>query len=127
LALRRNLLQGVFDRAQHGLGLQEHLVVPEAQNSVASLLEESAAPLVVALLLQVLAAIDLDHELLLEADEVDNVLTDRMLPAELVIEHLSPTQVFPQVALGSGGILSELSPVNKGFLLHHSGYNFSVA
>jgi hypothetical protein len=123
----RLISEGIFDGPQHDLGLQQDLVVPEAQHPIPLLLEESTASLVVALLIQVLAAIDLDHEFLLQADEIDNVGTDDVLPTELVPEHLSATQIGPQMALGPGGIVSELSTVFEGFVFHPSEYNHSVA
>lgn len=123
----RFVSESIFDGPQHDLGLQQDLVVPEAQHPVSLLLEEPTASLVVAFLVQVLTAIDLDHELLLQADEIEDVGADRMLPAELVPEHLPPTKVRPEVALGYGGVVSELSTVLEGFVFHPGEYNHSVA
>jgi len=57
----------------------------------------------------VLSAINLDGEVLLDANEIDHILSDGILPSELEFTQLAHSQVTPQQSLGVGGIASELA------------------
>jgi hypothetical protein len=59
--------------------------------------------------LRVLSAINLDGEALLDANEIDHILPDGILPSELEFSHLAHSQVTPQQSLGVGGAASELA------------------
>ena len=100
--------QSVVDSLQDFLGLSEHLVIPEPDDPIASLLEPLATLPVLCGLLQVLRAVQLHDQLSLQADEVYDVGAQRMLPAELAVEQLTPSQACPQGPLGIGHVLAQL-------------------
>jgi hypothetical protein len=54
----------------------------------------------------VLAAVELDDELLLEADEVHDVGPEHLLTAEPVALHLPPAQAGPEELLGGRRFLA---------------------
>jgi hypothetical protein len=56
-----------------------------------------------------LSAVDLDDELLLEAEEVDDIRTDRLLAPELVAVELPVAQLRPQRPLGLGARLAQIA------------------
>ena len=49
-----------------------------------------------------LAAIQLDNQFLLEADEINGVCSDRRLPAKLPAAELAKANALPQMPLGIG-------------------------
>ena len=81
---------GVVDGLQDAFGLGQHLVVPEPDDPIAPLLKPLAALLVVSGLLQVLPTIQFHDQCSLQADEVNDRGTKRVLSAELAVEHLPP-------------------------------------
>jgi hypothetical protein len=83
-------------------------VVPEAQDGKALDFEPVGAPSIVLSLVSVLATVDLDDQLALQADEVDDEWTQRLLATELVAQHLAPAQPGPQGPLGVGHVLAQL-------------------
>ena len=67
----------------HCLNLLQHLTIPKPQNTKTSLLEVACPNLIVPRLLPMLPPIYLDDKLLFQADEIENVITERMLSAKL--------------------------------------------
>jgi hypothetical protein len=65
------------------------LIVPEPKHSEPERFKVSIPPGIEQYLLHVLAAVDLDDEMLLEADEVYDIRADWSLAAELVTEDLT--------------------------------------
>jgi hypothetical protein len=68
-------MQGTIDRLKNAVQVAIHVAVPEAQDSKSAIREANVA-LSVACGVDVfvmLAAIDLDHQAVLHADEIDNV------------------------------------------------------
>ena len=88
-------------------------MIPESQDAIAQSLELAAATLVVRRAL-VLRAVGLDHELVLEAHEIEKRACDGMLPAELSPADLTPFQGMPEPQLGVGRIfLSALANASE--------------
>jgi hypothetical protein len=77
-------------------------VVPESKDPEAPGTQHTVAPTVVARALLVLPAIQLDNQAMFNADEVDDVWADRMLPSELRSAHAPRSQVIPEPALRFG-------------------------
>jgi hypothetical protein len=86
-----SLSEGLIDRFEHSREVAIHVAVPKAQNAKPGAAECAVATYIARLMSGeiVLAAIDLDNETLLEADEVNNESLTRCLPAE-VVASLSP-------------------------------------
>ena len=72
----------------NALGIFQHLSVPEAQNAEALFLEMSRPAYVVVEIDAVLAAIDFDNEAMGKADEIGDVMINRLLAAEFVTREL---------------------------------------
>ena len=74
------------------IGIAQDIVVPEAQDAIASLLEPARAPRVFRLALRMLPAINFNDEACLGAEEIDDVRTDRLLAAEAKPAELTAAQ-----------------------------------
>ena len=71
------------DILQYSSGLLQHLIVPVARYGK-TFGEESRVTSYVALRFRTLASVNFDHQTLVEAGEVENVIFDRNLSAKLV-------------------------------------------
>src|SRR5690348_11993800 len=89
------------NRIEHTLDVLDHLVIPESQNAKPIRLQAPRALLLIFIRIGVLAAIDLDHQPVPEADEVDDIALDRLLAAEFGAG-LVPAQYLPNAFLGIG-------------------------
>lgn len=90
--------QRLGDDLQHGIGLAQHLVVPETQHAPALRLQELRALLVMrqSVAMRVLATVELDDQAGCHAGEVREVGADGMLAAEFVLAQLLGAQVAPE-------------------------------
>jgi hypothetical protein len=70
---------------EHGVSAFQYVVVPKTHHLIAFAMEPIVAP-TISRTIRMLATINFDDELLLEADEVDDVRTDGSLPFELQIQ-----------------------------------------
>lgn len=101
-------LERLRDGLENRVEFLEDLVVPEPQDLEAVLFEPAAPALVVGLLLGVLATVELDDQLLLQAGEVDEEGAEHLLAPELVSENLSAAQPRPQQLFCGGQVRPEL-------------------
>ena len=88
--------QRIQNNLQHGFGLLQHVVVPEPHNADAQPGEGLFTPLVVGALLGVLAAIELDGQMLFRTIKIENEIFHRVLAAEFVAEEAPVTQQMPE-------------------------------
>ncbi len=109
------MFQFIIDLLQHCLGIGQHFIVPEAKYPIASFDEKVSPPFVCLKLVGMVTAIKLDHQPLFRAEEVNDVATDGLLPAELGAVHLSAPKVHPQFPLGVGLIATEAVGVDRGY------------
>ena len=58
-----------------------------------------------------LGSVEFEHEPALEADKVDDVVTEHMLAAKLVAEQLAVAQAGPELLFGSGLVSAKLTSV----------------
>jgi hypothetical protein len=89
------------DYEQYSLGIGQHLVVPESDDSIAAQFEPACACLAFG---RMLAAIDLDNEFRFRTKKIDNVTADWLLSTEPEAGHLLAAQTGPQSNLGIGGL-----------------------
>jgi hypothetical protein len=89
------------DIGQHAIEVGQNLVVPEAQDDVAHRFEYGCAVGIAGSRLRqaMLAAIEFNHDVMLETGEVDNEAPDRHLPLELQLVLLPAAQRRPKPAL----------------------------
>jgi len=71
-----DLLSDCFDVVQH-------LVVPKAQDAKTGLRQSPCADFVLLCLVSVVPTVYLDDQLVLQAHEIEDVITERVLPPEL--------------------------------------------
>ena len=88
------------NRLQHGLLLTSPFVVPESQDAKTLLLQPLSAHRIVVLGIGMLAAVELDDQLLLETDEIDDVTAKGLLTAELETREPLGPKLPPQLRLG---------------------------
>ena len=100
------LFQPMPDRFDDLVGALEHVVVPESQD-LEALRPQPCIPRFIVAGALVLAAVDLDDELSIQADEVDDVMTDRMLAAESGIADLLSSQTVPEPLLRVGHFVAK--------------------
>jgi hypothetical protein len=99
---------GCQNRLQHPLRIAQNLVVPEPQDPKPLSFQEGGSPLVMGRLLRLgmLPPIELDHEAMIEGNEVDDVRSDRGLAAKTGTG-LTSAQPLPQSALRVGHFLAQ--------------------
>jgi len=92
------------DHIQHRIGVLEHIMIPEPDDADSETRQNPAALLVVGRLprIAVLAAVQLDGEILLRAVEIQDVGTGRKLAKELESAKPPRAQLRPQPALRFG-------------------------
>jgi hypothetical protein len=93
------------DHFQNSFPVLENLLVPGPQYGEACLLQPSR-PRVIVLRLRMLPSIGFDHALSFDTGEVEDVATERMLPAESGAIDLPAGHGLPQVAFGIGRVAS---------------------
>jgi hypothetical protein len=103
-----SVLQRCPNRLDHRIGLRHHLMIPKAQHAKPGLSQMRVTALI-ASRFKVLAAIHFKHEPPLQAHEIQHVIYERVLAAELATFELSSTQVPPQRRLGVGHALAQLA------------------
>jgi hypothetical protein len=84
---------------EHPFDIAEHVIVPEAKHTIAV----SNQPLIshdIRSVVRMLAAIDLDHQAKLTANEIHRVRPDRLLPDEFAAVDLASTQAIPEFGFG---------------------------
>jgi len=92
--------QDIEDQFQHCRGLFEYRVVPESQYSKPLQLNMAVTIRIIRVTLEVLSAIELDDQVGFETGEVDDVASDRELPAKAISAKLPAPEVSPEKALG---------------------------
>jgi hypothetical protein len=98
--------------------VKQDLIVPEAQDAQAKILERQGSLLIVALLVRLVVApaVDLDDETRIIAIEIDDVPVDGVLSTERVSSEASRTQVVPEASLGVGLLTSQTTCSTNVFL-----------
>ena len=102
---------GGEDRGEYGLGVREHIGIPEAKDRE-SLASKPPIPHGVTLAvtwLSVLAAVEFDDDPWVVRNEIDDVRPDRRLTAKLHPRDLAAAEAAPQCGLCIGRALAERS------------------
>jgi hypothetical protein len=104
-------VQPIPDALQDGIGLTEHLIVPESEHFNSFLSEPRTSSCIIAglPLLGMTTPIQFDGQLLLCAVKIYNVGTNRPLTLEFDSSHPTIAQHEPQQRLGVGLIAPQLS------------------
>jgi hypothetical protein len=93
--VRASLIQSHPNTLQHPLCVYEHVVVPEPDHSITESLQKAAALFVPILPLGMLAAIQLDDQHWIQAQEVRDVASNNLLASELAAFELTIPQSAP--------------------------------
>ena len=103
--------QFMQDGGQYGVSLLQDFVVPEGDNGESQVLQVSCPCFVISGLFGVLPAVYFDNQFGVHADEIEDVLTQRLLAAEAVAAQSFAAQVFPQPLFGRRHVLAQVSAV----------------
>src|SRR5690606_23512406 len=90
------------DHFQYSSPVLEDIVVPETQYGKACLFQLPRPPAIVLRRLGMLSSVKFDHESSFDAGEVEDVVAERVLSAQLGAVELPASQVSPQFAFGIG-------------------------
>ena len=94
---------GTLNHFKHAVDVAKHIVVPESQNAVAVCFQRLRSLSIRGCHRSMLTTIDLNNETGGMTCEVDDVLLDPDLPAEMrILDGEAMTQVPPKLALGVG-------------------------
>ncbi len=69
-------------------------MVPKTQDAKTRLLQ-MLVPFLIPFVFQMLTAINFDHQAIFKADEIKNIIHERMLPAKLATSKLARPQKMP--------------------------------
>src|SRR5215831_11807698 len=86
----------LFNPLPHAVHVLHDLVVPKADYLKSLRLQPHGSSLTISCGRRVLSAIEFDHQLQLEADEIDNISADWRLPPELGAADLPIAQPIPK-------------------------------
>ena len=103
--------QFMQDGGQYGISLLQDFVVPEGDNGESQVLQVSCPCFVISGLFGVLPAVYFDNQFGVHADEIEDVLTQRLLAAEAVAAQSFAAQVFPQPLFGRRHVFAQVSAV----------------
>ena len=112
--VRQRSAERIEDGIEHAFAVFDDVDVPEAQHAIAMLAEPDVSRCVVVLPFGMLSAIDFDHEVALQADEIDDVGTDGMLAPKAVAAELTPPQEIPEPIFDFGRQLAEMAGARVG-------------
>ena len=103
------LRQCSLDGLHNPVGIRKNIIVPKSDDPEPLLFQIKGPFLISVGPNRVLPAIDLDDQLLREANEIHNIAPHRVLPAKPVSVHLLVPQARPQPLFSIGWILAEAS------------------
>ncbi len=95
-------LQCPEDNLQDRFHITQHLVIPKPEHPKPGLVQRHVPSLILRSCLNVLTAIHLNNKLRSKANEVEDVISIRMLPSKLESIDLPSSQVAPEMLLGRG-------------------------
>jgi hypothetical protein len=98
-------------RIEHGVEVFDQFVIAEAFDTEAVAPKKSGAPFIGKhiLLQTMLVAIQFDYQLCLEADEIDDVGTYRLLAAEFRLRKSAVAERLPKLALDVSLVATQLA------------------
>jgi len=89
----------LVDSLQHSIDLDQHFVIPEANDAISADLNQPGAPRILHCLLQMLPTIKLDHQLRARTCEVGYKICNGKLPPKSKITESSRAQTCPELGL----------------------------
>jgi hypothetical protein len=90
-----DVTQAIEDTLHHTLQVFGHVIIPESQHDKALRLKPGRAFVIVILLISMLPAIQFDNQSRLVANEIHDVVANRLLALELGWREALGTQMFP--------------------------------
>ena len=105
-------MKGGPDLGEGGRGAVECVVVRWTEHEDASLSKEGVAKSIAALAAGVRGPIEFDGKFCAHAEEVGEVGTDRVLPAELEAIDLASSQALPERRFGASRIVAVMTSEN---------------
>ena len=93
-------MQFLPNRFENTLDVFEYLIVPEPQHEKSRLLQKQSTCSIGLDVFRMLTAIQLDNESPFQANEIQDVVSERVLAPELAIAKLPSAKTTPEQALG---------------------------
>ena len=103
--------QRIRDAGQHAFEIPQNVIIPESDDFESVGLQPRGSRGVLLCLFGMLAAIDLDDQLMPQAAEIDDVIADRMLTAKLRAIEALRAKVLPEEAFGLGLFATETADI----------------
>jgi len=107
VGVRASLNQRLKNALKNHLRLRKHVIVPEPQNTKTRTRQIESPLDILACVYQMLSPIELDDQTRTQADEVDDVTTQRHLATEPVSSELSVAHEAPETAFGVARICAQ--------------------
>jgi len=95
------------DNMKDSMDICENIIVPESQDLISLIFEPGVTYLVPVDLIRMLSSVELYYDSFLEADEVNYVRSNRLLPSEFQAGEPFCPQISPEEAFCIGGSLSQ--------------------
>ena len=102
----RALNHQLINSLHYRLSLRQHLVVPESQYAEALRFQPARTLFILGVLQRMVTAINFENNLAFETDEINNVLTDRLLASEFRAVDLATINSAPEALLGIGQVFA---------------------
>jgi hypothetical protein len=102
-------VQSLENRIQDGVRPSHHVAIPEPENPETSGLQECISVQIFWRPFEMAAAVKLDYDLGLNANEVTDINIDWVLPPELEAVDLPATQPAPKALLGLRLVLAQFA------------------
>jgi hypothetical protein len=90
------------DAFKHRLGLLQHFVIPEPNHTKPATRKIARPFQIVEQIIRMLPSIDFHDQPRADADEIHDVIADRLLSAEAILAEMTVTQVTPEAAFRVG-------------------------
>ena len=88
------------DALKHGPGLLKHIVIPEANHAKPTMRENPRSIQIVEQVVRMLSPIDFYDQACADADEINDVLANRLLSPEAVVAEMPVAEVAPEATFG---------------------------
>jgi hypothetical protein len=106
IRVRGSIRKGGDNHLKHAGHVDQHIVVPEAQDAVIMLSEPFVANYI-SQTIGMLSAVDLNNQTRLAADEIDSVGSDWLLPDKLMSAEPTRSQSVPKCVFGTSRISTQ--------------------
>lgn len=99
--------QQTQDRRQNRLRIVESIVIGDSENPQARVFQPLLSSSIILITIVVTSSIDLDHELVGDADIIHDIRADRVLTSKLETQEPTVSEQPPEATFGECGVFSQ--------------------